>query len=192
MMNGTDNLIVNKTKYTEKDFAFVYDRRKFGVNYYGRIIFSLMIDFFVIFYSFFILWRFFNRNVSRQLLPIYILAIGLIVYFASRSIYRTFTQKKRSIASYVKGEAKCTDRTMTFVEDGVIVSSVKNGLTTNTKYGFDLIKGYISTEDCLYIRTVLTDDREIYMILHDNCYAEGSKAEAIAQLKAVGAAEECV
>lgn len=190
MTQRVDDMIVNKTKYTEKDFAFIYSRGKFGVNYYARIVFSLMIDFFVLFYGFFILWRFFNRNVSRQLLPIYILVIGFVDYSAVRAIYRTFTKKKRSIDSWVKVESRCTDRTMTFVEDGVIVSSVKNGLITDTKYGFNLVKGYISTEDCLYIRTVLENNREIYMILHDNCYTDGSKDDAIARLKAVGAAEE--
>ncbi|WP_207647113.1 hypothetical protein [Ruminococcus flavefaciens] len=116
----------------------------------------------------------------------------MVVYSAVRTIYRTLTRKKSTIAAWVKQEEICTDRTMTFVKDGIIVSSVKNGLLTDTKYGFDLVKGYISTDGCLYIRTVLTDNSEIYMILHDNCYTEGSKAEAIERLKAVGAAEESV
>ena len=81
---------------------------------------------------------------------------------------------------------------MTFCDDGVIVNSVKNGITTETKYGFDLVKGYTSVNDCLYIRTVLADNHEIYIIMHDNCYTEGSKADAEARLKAIGVPEENV
>ncbi|SHM83799.1 hypothetical protein SAMN04487860_11741 [Ruminococcus flavefaciens] len=185
-------MIVNKTKYTEKDFDFVYSRGKHSTKYYFKLSTSLIFDFFALIYSLYLLRRVLKFKAHLVLTPLSFLLIGLVVYSAVRTIYRTLTRKKSTIAAWVKQEEICTDRTMTFVKDGIIVSSVKNGLLTDTKYGFDLVKGYISTDGCLYIRTVLTDNSEIYMILHDNCYTEGSKAEAIERLKAVGAAEESV
>lgn len=187
-----DSMIVNKTKYTEKDFDFVYSRGKHSTKYYFKLSTSLIFDFFALIYSLYLIRRVLKYKAHLVLTPLSFLLIGLVVYSAVRTIYRTLTRKKSTIDSWVKRETICTDRTMTFVEDGVIVSSVKNGLITDTKYGFNLVKGYTSTEDCLYIRTVLTDNREIYLILHDNCYTEGSKAEATARLKAFGVPEESV
>ncbi|MDO4864851.1 MAG: hypothetical protein Q4A05_11845 [Ruminococcus sp.] len=181
-------MIVNCTKYSEKDFEFMSGLEKFRLKVSPKKVISLIIDVLIVIWGTCMLNS--VRGAERSLLGLltYLIAI-MIVVNSIQSLYSFFTRKKRRTQSWIKGADIGTPRLMEFGVSSVTVTVSKDGITTKTTYGYELIKSYISTEDCLYV-ICNRSGSEIFMILHDDSYTEGSKAELTELLRGHGAAEE--
>lgn len=184
-------MIVNKTKYSNEDFEFISGLERYKLKVSPKKVFSLVIDILIVVWGSYMLYMSERYGQGSFGLLSYLIAI-MIVASSVRSLYSFFTRKKRRTKNWIKNADMESERLMEFGESSVSITTSKDGITTRTEYDYELIKAYISTENCLYIITCMKSGSEIFMIVHDDSYTEGSKAELIDLLKKLGAAEESV
>ena len=184
-----EDMIVNKTAYTEEDMAFIYrsipDKKKPDLY---RIV-SLLIDVFMIYWGIHCFLMF--GEYDRQYVPVWFLIfIALLIILPVCSIWkavkRAMERKKSSRNKNAERLKRCSEeRTFTFGDSTADVSYVSDGVEYIKKYGYDKLTKLYVGDDRIYA-VMRTNNNDIYMPVHDDGYTEGSKEELIAFLEKHG------
>ena len=189
-------MIKNRTRYTEDDIRLICGNIKINKKFVKKTVISLIIDFLFVIYCVYLCFRFSSGEWFLSIGNLGCLIILASLIFACYNIYKSIfgiiSYKKNRLNRIINNSDIDMERYMELSEKCIVVTTEKNGVVNDRKFGCELVKGYLQTRDSIYIKTVLNDQQEVYIILHNDGYIEGSKNETLEYLKKLGVNEVTV
>jgi len=183
-------MIVNRTTYNEKDMRILCSKTKKTKAFWIRVVITVLVDAFSVCWGIYCLKLYCDYN-GRGFPGWYLPLTGLLFALPVWTAFSFATRKKRAAKALMKELSRMggCDREITFGEDEAVVSSAANGIETTSKYSYDIMKVFYTDEDGVYIM-MKRGEQDVFMPVHDNGYAEGSKEELIDLLESRGAKRE--
>ena len=179
-------MIVNRTAYNEKDMEILYRTSKKSKAFIVRTVISLLVDAFSVFWGIkcFLLYREFEGRGFPFWFPLMTAVLFLLPVL---TVISMLTRRKRAAKAMMKQVRQLgADREITFGEEGAVSVSSARGIDTTSRFSYDIMKTFYTDEDGVYIM-MKRGEQDVFMAVHDDGYAEGSREELISLLESRGA-----
>ena len=174
-------MIVNETVLTKEDLYFITNQLRKEKRYAFAIVFSLVGGVLLLIISGAMLFY----AVKSGGRAVYIFYFALFIVAGLFFIAWGVSFNRRSVNASLKQPVSKVPRNYAFSEEYILRRLSCGGVDSEDHYKYSLIERYFELNDAIYIK-LNVNDRQAFIVLHNDSYSEGSAEELKALLESRG------